>query len=185
MLNVKEISIDLLQEYENNPRFNDNAVDKVMESIKEFGFKVPIIIDKDNVIIAGHTRYKAAKELGLEKVPCLIADDLTPEQVKAFRLADNKVSEFSSWDQDKLYSELMELQTMDFNIESFGFESSGISTTTTGNELEESDGDINPDSNFNYKEQYGVIVMCKNEAEQEEIYSRLLEEGYECKVVAT
>ena len=122
MLNVKEISIDLITEYENNPRFNDEAVGKVAESIKEFGFKVPIIIDKDNIIIAGHTRYKAAKELGIDKVPCIVASDLTPEQVKAFRLADNKVSEFSSWDEGKLYNELMELQTMDFNIESFGFD---------------------------------------------------------------
>lgn len=185
MLKVLDLKLDLIKEYENNPRFNDEAVGKVAESIKEFGFKVPIVIDKDNTIIAGHTRYKAAKELGLEKVPCIVADDLTPEQIKAFRLADNKVSEYSTWDEDKLYIELMELQTIDFNVESFGFESSNISTPTTGNELEESDGDINPDSNFNYKEQYGVIVMCKNEAEQEEIYSRLLEEGYECKVVAT
>lgn len=184
-MEVRELFIEELKEYENNPRFNDNAVQKVADSIKEFGFKVPIIIDEDNIIVAGHTRYKAAKELGLETVPCIVADDLSPEQVKAFRLADNKVGEFSSWDEDKLYNELMELETMQFSVESFGFESRDISTTTTGEELENTQDDINPDSNFNYKEQYGVIVMCKNEAEQEEIYSRLLEEGFECKVVAT
>lgn len=78
-----------IREYENNPRFNDEAVDKVINSIKEFGFKVPIIVDKSKTIIAGHTRYKASKKLGLEKVPVIIADDLTEEQVKAFRLADN------------------------------------------------------------------------------------------------
>lgn len=186
-MKVFDLRLDLLKEYENNPRFNENAVEKVIESIKEFGFKVPIIIDKENTIIAGHTRYKAAKELGIEKVPCLIADDLSPEQVKAFRLADNKVSEYSTWDEGKLYDELMELQTMNFNIESFGFNTSEL-TTTTGDNLEnedDSEHEINPESNFNYKEQYGVIVMCKNEAEQEEIYTRLLEEGYECKVVAT
>lgn len=88
-MNIQEININDLREYENNPRNNDNAVEKVANSIKEFGFKVPIVIDQNNVIIAGHTRLKAAKQLGLEEVPCIIANDLTPEQVKAFRLADN------------------------------------------------------------------------------------------------
>lgn len=125
-MNIKDIDINLLKEYENNPRNNENAVDKVVESIKEFGFKVPIIIDENNVIITGHTRLKAAKKLELETVPCLIADDLTPEQIKAFRLADNKVSEYATWDEDKLYNELIELQTLDFNIESFGFETKEI-----------------------------------------------------------
>lgn len=82
-----------LKPYENNPRFNDDAVEFVANSIKEFGFKVPIVIDKNGVIVAGHTRYKASIELGLKEVPCIVADDLSDEQVKAFRLADNKVSE--------------------------------------------------------------------------------------------
>lgn len=129
MLKIVDLRIDLLKEYENNPRYNEEAVEKVAESIKEFGFKVPIIIDKNNIIIAGHTRYKAAKEIGLKKVPCMVADDLTPEQVKAFRLADNKVSEYSSWDYDKLYIELMELKVVNFNIESFGFETTEIDTS--------------------------------------------------------
>lgn len=83
--------------YEKNPRNNAPAVDAVAASIKEFGFKVPIIIDKDNVIVAGHTRYKAATKLGFEEVPCIKADDLPEEQIKAFRLADNKVSELAEW----------------------------------------------------------------------------------------
>lgn len=82
-----------IRPYENNPRKNDDAVKYVAESIRQFGFKVPIIIDKEGVIVAGHTRYKASLKLGLEEVPCIIADDLTPEQVKAFRLADNKTAE--------------------------------------------------------------------------------------------
>ena len=86
-----------LKPYEKNPRKNDEAVKYVMESIKEFGFKVPIIIDKNNVIVCGHTRYKASKKLKLDTVPCIIADDLTEEQIKAFRLADNKVSEKGEW----------------------------------------------------------------------------------------
>ena len=83
--------------YEKNPRKNDDAVKYVAESIQQFGFKVPIVIDTNGVIIAGHTRYKASKKLGLKEVPCIIADDLTEEQIKAYRLADNKVSELSEW----------------------------------------------------------------------------------------
>lgn len=107
--------------YEKNPRKNDDAVKYVQESIREFGFKVPIVIDNDGVIIAGHTRWKAAKNLNLKEVPCIIADDLTEEQVKAFRLADNKVAEFSSWDLDILPDELEELMNFEFDMEPFGF----------------------------------------------------------------
>ena len=112
--------LDELKPYENNPRFNDDAVEYVAKSIKEFGFKVPIIIDKNGVIVAGHTRYKASLELGLEKVPCIIADDLTEEQVKAFRLADNKVSEKAQWNFELLDEELENI--LDINMEEFGFE---------------------------------------------------------------
>ena len=124
-MNIKEIKIEELKPYENNPRHNDAAVGPVANSIKEFGFKVPIIIDKNNVIIAGHTRLKAAKLLGLETVPCVLADDLTEEQAKAFRLADNKVSEFAEWDFDELEKELSELDAMelDFDMSDFGFDS--------------------------------------------------------------
>lgn len=119
-MQIIEKSIESIIPYDKNPRFNDEAVKYVAESIQQFGFKVPIIIDQDNVIIAGHTRLKAAKELGYETVPCVLADDLTPEQVKAFRLADNKVAEYSEWDMDLLQSELMEIESID--MESLGFE---------------------------------------------------------------
>ncbi len=95
--------------YENNPRHNEDAVKFVKASIQQFGFKVPIVISPENVIIAGHTRVLAAKELGMETVPCVIADDLTEGQMKAFRLADNKASEASGWDWDKLDQELAEM----------------------------------------------------------------------------
>lgn len=113
-------NIDELIPYENNPRNNDNAVEAVAKSIEEFGFKVPLVIDKDGEIAAGHTRLKAAKELGLEEVPCIIADDLTPEQVKAFRLADNKVAEFAEWDFNLLGLELGEIENI--SMEDFGFD---------------------------------------------------------------
>lgn len=120
MMEVHEIGLSYLVEYENNPRNNDSAAEKVAASIKEFGFKVPIIVDKNNVIVAGHTRLKAARLLGMEKVPCIVADDLTPEQIKAFRLADNKVAELSGWDFVKLEEELAELEDQ-FNMADFGF----------------------------------------------------------------
>lgn len=111
--------LDDLKPYENNPRFNDDAVQFVAESIKQFGFKVPIVIDKNNVIVAGHTRYKASMELGLNEVPCIIADDLTDEQIKAFRLADNKVSERATWNNDLLELELDDIKDLD--MKDFGF----------------------------------------------------------------
>ena len=112
-------NIDELIPYENNPRLNDEAVEYVKNSIKEFGFKVPIVIDKDNVIIAGHTRIKASKELGIKDIPCIIADDLTEEQVKAFRLADNKVAEKSMWDYTKLDEELESILDIDMSMFDF------------------------------------------------------------------
>jgi site-specific DNA-methyltransferase (adenine-specific) len=119
-MNVKEINIKDIRPYEKNPRKNNSAVAYVAESIKQFGFKVPIIIDKNNVIVAGHTRYKAAKKLGINTVPVIIADDLTDEQIKAFRLADNKVAEQAEWDIDLLNEELEEI--FDIDMTDFGFE---------------------------------------------------------------
>lgn len=113
-------NIDELKPYEKNPRNNSKSVKYVMQSIKQFGFKVPIIIDKDNVIVCGHTRYKASKKLKLDTVPCIIADDLTEEQIKAFRLADNKVSEKSEWDFDLLDDEINDILSID--LMDFGFE---------------------------------------------------------------
>ena len=118
-MKIVEKKLDEIKPYENNPRFNDDAVQYVANSIKEFGFKVPIVIDKDNVIVAGHTRYKASLLLGLNKVPCIVADDLNEEQIKAFRLADNKVSEKASWNIELLSEELEDL---DLDMEQFGFD---------------------------------------------------------------
>ncbi|HES9305315.1 TPA: ParB N-terminal domain-containing protein [Streptococcus pyogenes] len=106
--------------YKNNPRNNDEAVGPVAESIKEFGFKVPIVVDKNGEIVNGHTRYKAAQKLGLEAVPVIVADDLSEEQIKAFRLADNKVGEIAVWDLDLLNEELNDI--LDLDMSAFGFD---------------------------------------------------------------
>lgn len=115
-----------IKPYSNNPRKNEEAVDSVAASIKEFGWQQPIVVDKDDVIIAGHTRYKAAQKLGLQTAPVVVADNLTPEQVKAYRLADNKTGELAIWDIDGLNIELEELAALDFDMEQFGFAMGGF-----------------------------------------------------------
>ena len=120
MFKIIEMAIEDVIPYENNPRKNDGAVDSVAASIHEFGFKNPIIVDSENVIIAGHTRLKAAEKLGLETVPVIVADDLTEDEVKAFRLADNKTAELAVWDMDLLDQELAELDGL-IDMEDFGF----------------------------------------------------------------
>lgn len=142
--------IEELKPYKNNPRKNDEAVPYVAESIKQFGFKVPIIIDKNNEIIAGHTRYKASIELKLKEVPCIIADDLTEEQIKAFRLADNKVAEKAEWDMDLLELELQDI--VDIDMEDFGFAM-----------------DISEDENLE-EDDYEVILPDTPKAKLREIY---------------
>lgn len=113
------MKISDLHDYENNPRKNDKAVDAVASSINSFGFKVPVIIDKNNVLVCGHTRVKAAKKLGFDEVPCIIADDLNNDQIKAFRIADNKTAELADWDMDKLIEELKDIE---MDMEQFGFD---------------------------------------------------------------
>lgn len=141
--------LDEIKIYEKNPRKNDDAVEEVANSIKEFGFKVPIIIDKNNVIVAGHTRYKASKKLGLTEVPCIVANDLTEEQVKAFRLADNKVSEKAIWDYDLLDKELKNINSIEMEL--FGFENIDIDWADVEDLSEES-----------YEEPQKDMLECPN-----------------------
>ena len=139
-MNVYDVKIEDLRVYENNPRKNDKSVDLVANSIAEFGFKVPLVIDAENTIICGHTRLKAAKKLGLEVVPCIIADDLTPEQIRAFRLADNKTSEFSDWDFNALEAELHALSDS-IDMSEYGFDLDTISADSFGDDFTLPDGD--------------------------------------------
>lgn len=118
-MQVQYKKLSEIHPYERNPRRNDGAVDAVAESIRQFGWKVPIVIDSHGVIVTGHTRLKAAKKLGLDSVPCIVADDLTPEQVRAYRLADNKVAELATWNLDLLETEL---EGLDFGGFDFGFD---------------------------------------------------------------
>lgn len=119
-MQVQSIKISEVKPYGKNPRKNDDGVEAVANSIKEFGWQQPIVVDKDNVIIVGHTRYKAAKKLGMDKVPVVVADSLSPEQVKAYRLADNKTGELTDWDMGLLDDELADIA--DIDMSDFGFD---------------------------------------------------------------
>ena len=173
-MNIIEKNLKDIKPYDKNPRKNDNAVEYVANSIKEFGFQQPIVIDKDGVIVAGNTRYKASKKLGLEKVPCIIADDLTDEQIKAYRLVDNKVSELADWDIDLLGEELDGI--FDIDMSDFGFDL-----------IEEEEEPTAPterkDLSDKVGETYEVIIECDNEQQQAEIYEKLREEGLTCRVL--
>jgi site-specific DNA-methyltransferase (adenine-specific) len=119
-MKIEQRAIGTIKPYEANPRINDQAVDAVAASLREFGFRQPIVVDEQNVIIVGHTRWKAAKKLGLAQAPVHVARDLTPEQRKAYRLADNKTADIATWDIERLAVELTDLQSMDVDLEMLG-----------------------------------------------------------------
>jgi site-specific DNA-methyltransferase (adenine-specific) len=133
-MNIELRNINEIKPYEKNPRINDGAVDAVVASIREFGFRQPIVVDIDSVVIVGHTRLKAAKKIGLEQVPVHVATDLSSEQIKAFRIADNKTGEIAEWDYELLPIELSELQGMDFDLSLLGFDTSELEQLMSGTE---------------------------------------------------
>lgn len=146
-IEIKYIPINDIKPYKNNPRLNEDAIPYVMNSIKEFGFKNPIILDKNNVIVAGHTRLESAKRLDMKEVPVIYADDLTEEQIKAFRLADNKVAKKSMWDYTKLDEELDSI--LDIDMSMFDFEN-----------IEETNLDDFFEDNDNKKEKESKLIEC-------------------------
>ena len=183
-MKIIEKKLDDLIPYANNPRQNDNAVQGVAESIRQFGFKNPIIIDKDNVIVAGHTRYKASRLLGLKTVPTITADDLSEAQVRAFRIADNRTAEAATWDEVLLAEELNAVKD-DFDMDALGF----------GDLLKEIDPDAYEDEYEEElpeepKSQYGDVyqlgrhrLMCGDSTKAED-YEALLE-GTQVDLVVT
>lgn len=138
-MNILSLPLSDVRPYEKNPRKNDNAVDAVAASIRQFGFLVPLVIDREHIIVAGHTRYKAAQRLGMKTVPCVVADELTEDQIKAFRLADNKVGEMAQWDVDLLPLELADIA---MDMSAFGFEA--VSDEDFGEEFTLDDGGKKP-----------------------------------------
>lgn len=176
MKELKWEPIKSIRPYEKNPRRNDEAVDAVAASIREFGWQQPIVVDKDGVIIAGHTRYKAAKKLKCDTVPVVVADDLTDDQVKAYRLADNKTGELAEWDTALLGEELAELA--DFDMSQFGFDTI---LQEEAREAEEDDYEVNPPEEP--KAKLGDIyqlgrhrLMCGDSTDAESVY-QLCQDG--------
>lgn len=168
-MQVVEMPIEQVIPYENNPRINDDAVQETANSIKEFGWQQPIVVDKNNVIIVGHTRLKAAKKLKLKKVPVVIADTLSEQQVKAYRLADNKTGELADWDMELLGIELDDI--VDFDMSDFGFNDVEENATKELEDLSDKDLTV-----------YQLILDFENEEELQIAYEKLSEGGYQCKI---
>lgn len=151
-----------------NPRINDNAVDVVAKSIEKYGFKNPLIVDSNGKIWCGNTRFKASKKLGLKEVPCIVADDLTEEQIREYALLDNKTNELADWDFDLLGEELAELDLSDFDLDW------GINEINNDKErIDKSD---------TLKDVYEITISCQNENDLENIYNEFIERGYKCKI---
>ena len=168
-MKVTEISVKDLKPYEKNTKKHDKTqIANVAESIKQYGFVQPIVIDKDNVVVIGHCRLLAAKQLKMKEVPCVCVEDLTEEQVKALRIVDNKSNE-SEWDFDILTDELAELNLSDFD---FDF---GVS-------LDEDDTETKEREEIALNESISVVVECSDDEEAESIFEKLSEEGYKCHI---
>jgi len=172
-MEVEMIPVAEIIPYEQNPRKNDKAVDIVAKSIKEFGFKQPIVIDQNNVIIAGHTRLKAAQKLNIKEVPIVWADDLTPEQVKAYRIMDNKSHEYTEWDIDTLKTELTELKDLEYDLDLTGFTENELNDLLP-NETKEEEFEIPKEPK--YKIEQGEIwklgnhrLMCGDATKKEDV----------------
>lgn len=188
-MKIEELSLDVIKPYEKNPRKNEGAVDGVAESIKQFGFQQPIVVDKNNVIVAGHTRYKAAQKLGLKTVPCVRADQLTKEQIKAYRILDNKLNELATWNFEALAEELKSFKfdfsgfNFDFSDFQFSLDDEKKSTESESNSSsklseEKASLEITPETVF----KYGIYVEVDTEEEQQELYNRFVEEGYNVRL---
>ena len=157
-MQIINMKLSEIHPYEKNPRFNDGAVEAVANSIKEFGFQQPIVVDKDLVVVVGHTRLKAAEQLGLTEVPVVIAENLTPEQVQAYRIADNKTGEIAEWNYELLPLEIKELQEADFDLSILGFDTEELDKLLNGEQENtisdgETDADAVPEVRYAAEEQ--------------------------------
>ena len=169
---MQEVSLSLLKPYERNAKIHAEAqIEKLMDSITEFGFLSPCLIERDTYnIIAGHGRVEAAKRLGMEKVPCVFVEDITEEQRRAYILADNRLTELGEWDMDMVQFELKELDAMDFDV------------SLTGFALEEETPEETERVGVAFNDTLSVVIECGTEEEAEEIYNELTERGLKCRI---
>jgi len=184
---IKRVATVDLIPYANNSRVHsDEQVLQIAASIKEFGFLNPIIIDGDNGIIAGHGRVMAANKLGIKELPCVDASHLSEAQKKAYVIADNKLALNAEWDFDLLKIEIESLQEDDFKLDLLGFDVDELNGILGFDDIaEEDEEESEQDYEDKYKEQYGVIIMCKSAEEQEKIFNKMQQNGYEVRVVCT
>ena len=179
-------SVKDLVPYEYNPREHNTEIEYLKNSIKEFGFRNPILVDGKMVIIAGHGRKMAAEQLGIEKVPVIICDDLSDEQVKALRAVDNKISDNSGWNWDNLNKELEELKDLGWNMEQFSFEDMSKFDEPADDPLENAGDDIDFVTEVDGKEadpEYKILVTLATKSAQDELFEYLLRNGYVCQVL--
>lgn len=171
---VETWPIGRLQEYSQNPRKNDNVVDKMVTAIQDYGFRIPIVARSDGTVVDGHLRLKAARKMGLETVPVALADDLTEAQVKAFRILANKSAEWAAWDRDLLRLELRELKAVGFELAPLGF---------TVSELRPLLGEDNSVEKRQMRDgmNYQVVIECESESHQAEILGDLQKKGLKCR----
>ena len=184
-MNIQNIKTQDIKPYLENPRQNKNAINVVKKSLQEFGFQQPLVLDKDNIVVAGHTRLEAAKQLNIKEVPCIIADNLSEERIKAYRIMDNKSAEYASWDLQLLTQELNDLIKMDFDLELTGFSDEEIDELNLDYSLEEFSSDIDEDEipqiNFSIVKENETWILDKHklycgDCTKEESYKILLKD---------
>ena len=174
-MEIVYVAIEKIKPDKNNPRNNKKAIDKVVKSIREYGFKVPCVLDSNFVLITGHTRYEAAKKIGMKKIPCIIADDLSTAKANAFRIADNKVAEYSQWDMNKLKDELSKLSLEDISFEDLGFDNSEagyLEDVDIDALFEEAEEVQKKNSNF------VITIKCKSQKQYERRIEILKNKGW-------
>ena len=183
---IERRPIEALIPYARNSRtHSDEQIEQLMASMREWGWTNPVLVDEDGGIIAGHGRVMAAKRLGLKEVPVIVASGWTEAQKRAYIIADNKLALNAGWDEEALRLEMGDLQELGFDLDLVGFNADELAGLFGQEAGEDPDDEDAGRGESNYKEQYGVIVICSGEAEQERIYSRLTKEGLTCKVVVT
>ena len=187
-LEYKYSTVDSLVPYARNARVHTDAhIAQLAGSIREFGFNVPVLIDEEGNIIAGHGRVLAARKLGMGEVPTVVASHLSDTQRRAYVIADNKLHDNSAFDYELLQTDIDQLKAEGFDLSLAGFEDFEIASFTLP---ESGEGFVDPSLGLpppegGYKEQYAVIITCKDEGEQKEVYEMLHSQGYTCKVVTT
>lgn len=167
-MQLKTVNIKDIHPYANNPRKNDEAVEAVKKSIEQCEYVAPIVLDENNIILAGHTRFKALKELGYTDVECIVKEGLSEEQKRKYRLLDNKTGELAQWDFDALADELDGMDFGDLDLDW------GINIDDDKEDFEQNEVKIN--------ESISVIIECQNDEEAECVFNKLTKEGYRCRV---